>query len=54
MIRAFKHDIEELTALVNLGTLREKVAERKSAIKDLVMQIEDMEKEAKLVTYATT
>ena len=54
VITTFKHDIEDLHKLVNPGTPLEKAANCKSAIEDFATQLEELEKEAKFVTDATT
>ena len=54
VITTFKRDIEESNALVNPGTPLEKDAEHKSAIEEFATQLEQMEKEAKLVTDVNT
>ena len=50
----FKHNLEYLQELVNLGTPLEKALDLKGSIEDVTTWIQDIEKEGKLITDATT
>ena len=54
LIADFRQDIEYLQTLVNPSTTPKKAMEHKGDIEDITTQLEEIEKEAKTITDATT